>query len=291
MADLLTKLVQRTLGLAPTVAPSIVPLFAPDASLSGATAPVVAAPPDAPSAIVAASEAEPAPRPEAPSAEDGAPVAATSAVASMLTAPTAEAGVSRHAGDRQSAAPATSQPPVIEISTGRVADAFGSTTAPQLRPTASREAGKAEGHRSDDALLLPPHEPGPPRAVPRAPAAPVAGPPPQPPGRPSSAPLAEAAIPWEDSPDTALLMPLNPPVAATGAVASILTTPTAEAGPSRRGEPVAAASGPPVIEITIGRVEVRAVQPPAPARSRPAAPPAPQVSLEEYLRRQNGGKR
>jgi hypothetical protein len=40
----------------------------------------------------------------------------------------------------------------------------------------------------------------------------------------------------------------------------------------------------PVIQISIGRIEVRATPPPAqPARPRPAAPSAP--SLEEYLRR------
>jgi hypothetical protein len=46
----------------------------------------------------------------------------------------------------------------------------------------------------------------------------------------------------------------------------------------------------PVIQVTIGRIEVRAVTPPAPARSAPARP-SPAPSLDEYLKRRNGGER
>ncbi|MEP7343058.1 MAG: hypothetical protein ABI977_35350 [Acidobacteriota bacterium] len=46
----------------------------------------------------------------------------------------------------------------------------------------------------------------------------------------------------------------------------------------------------PVIRVTIGRIDVRAVtQAPPPARR--ATPPAPKLSLEDYLRSRNGGKR
>ncbi len=62
--------------------------------------------------------------------------------------------------------------------------------------------------------------------------------------------------------------------------------PPGESAPPRDQE------APPVIEITIGRVEVKAVYPPAPpARPREAVPVAPRLSLEEYLRNQNGGRR
>ncbi|HEU4792604.1 MAG TPA: hypothetical protein VFS96_03005 [Nitrolancea sp.] len=45
----------------------------------------------------------------------------------------------------------------------------------------------------------------------------------------------------------------------------------------------------PAIQVTIGRIEVRAViQPPTP-RQRPT-PPAPKVSLDDYLRARDGGK-
>jgi len=47
----------------------------------------------------------------------------------------------------------------------------------------------------------------------------------------------------------------------------------------------------PTIQVTIGRVEVRATPPPAPAPQRPRAKP-PVMSLDEYLRQRNrGGQR
>lgn len=55
--------------------------------------------------------------------------------------------------------------------------------------------------------------------------------------------------------------------------------------PARRAEPAAE----PVIQVTIGRIEVRATPAPrAPARERPAARPA--VDLEEYLRQRAKGE-
>jgi hypothetical protein len=44
----------------------------------------------------------------------------------------------------------------------------------------------------------------------------------------------------------------------------------------------------PTIQVTIGRIEVRASQPSTPPSNRPRAA-APQLSLEEYLRRRDGG--
>jgi hypothetical protein len=48
---------------------------------------------------------------------------------------------------------------------------------------------------------------------------------------------------------------------------------------------------PPTIHVSIGRIEVRAVTAPAPQQQRPAAPAPPKLSLDEYLRAQNGAKR
>jgi len=45
----------------------------------------------------------------------------------------------------------------------------------------------------------------------------------------------------------------------------------------------------PVIRVTIGRVDVRAVSAPAPPPRR-QAPTGPKLSLEEYLRSRNGRK-
>jgi hypothetical protein len=47
---------------------------------------------------------------------------------------------------------------------------------------------------------------------------------------------------------------------------------------------------PPTIRITIGRVEVRAVVPPAP-QAKPRSTHAPKLPLDEYLRSRNGGRR
>ena len=47
----------------------------------------------------------------------------------------------------------------------------------------------------------------------------------------------------------------------------------------------------PVIRVTIGRIDVRAVLPPAPPAPRPAAPTGPVLSLEEYLKQRDGGRR
>lgn len=48
----------------------------------------------------------------------------------------------------------------------------------------------------------------------------------------------------------------------------------------------------PTIRVSIGRIDVRAVTPPAPSAPRPAAMrPGPALSLDEYLKQQKGGRR
>lgn len=46
---------------------------------------------------------------------------------------------------------------------------------------------------------------------------------------------------------------------------------------------------PPEIQVTIGRVEIRAVMPPSPVNSPPGA--APRLSLDDYLKQTAGGAR
>jgi hypothetical protein len=50
------------------------------------------------------------------------------------------------------------------------------------------------------------------------------------------------------------------------------------------------ATSPPPIHVTIGRVEVRAILP-TPQSPRSAPPPAPKLSLDDYLKQRNGGGR
>jgi hypothetical protein len=59
--------------------------------------------------------------------------------------------------------------------------------------------------------------------------------------------------------------------------------------PPARG-PVPAATPPPAVHVTIGRVEIRAVAPPA-GSLRPAPPAAPRLTLDAFLCGQHGGRR
>jgi hypothetical protein len=45
------------------------------------------------------------------------------------------------------------------------------------------------------------------------------------------------------------------------------------------------------VHISIGRIEVRAVTPPAQPAARTPPAPRPKLSLDEYLRQRNEGKR
>ncbi len=78
----------------------------------------------------------------------------------------------------------------------------------------------------------------------------------------------------------------HPPV--TPVAAGQRTAPTAAAS-----SPVASPEAPPIVRVTIGRVEVRAVLPPPvePPRSQRLAPPAPgpSLSLDDYLKQGRGG--
>lgn len=55
-------------------------------------------------------------------------------------------------------------------------------------------------------------------------------------------------------------------------------------------EPIVTQEAAPLIRVTIGRVEVRAILSPPPA-PRPTIRPSPTLSLEDYLKQREGGKR
>lgn len=89
------------------------------------------------------------------------------------------------------------------------------------------------------------------------------------------------------APERELRSPLAPP-------ARLADLPTVE--PSRGGAvPEAAAFAgaedqETVVSVTIGRIDVRAVPPPAPAR-RAARPAGPRLSLADYLKQRGEGRR
>ncbi len=102
----------------------------------------------------------------------------------------------------------------------------------------------------------------------------------RPAARPERTRLLATVEPVEDA-------PLPPP-------ARRADLPTVE--PSRGGAvPAAAAFGgaeeqETVVSVTIGRIDVRAVPPPAPAR-RAARPAGPRLSLADYLKQRGEGRR
>jgi len=61
------------------------------------------------------------------------------------------------------------------------------------------------------------------------------------------------------------------------------------AGAALNAQPRAQPSAVPAVRITIGRIDVRAVTPPEPARARTPTTPPP-LSLDDYLERRRGGR-
>ena len=303
MADFLTRLASRTLGLAPMAEPLIAPMFAPEApapSITGSDEPLDAAPQ--------------AVEPVAPRAAAGLPSASPLENRERAVA----------ARPRPDPAEARPAPPRMGETASRTSlaapdDAFVSEFPPRRLPQRAPAAASETG--DDDAHLMPaagaPQRQSPVRRATPAATTPL--------GRPDSPDLFPTPAPgpadrvaaasrsalrqgragpswWDGEPDETLLLPrdavaapLAPQTAPAGggrdlgrAVASV--TPAAEAAPPRRAERAEAAAvpaSPPTIEVTIGRVEVRAVHSPAPvARPKGGAPVAPGLSLEEYLRTQ-----
>lgn len=117
---------------------------------------------------------------------------------------------------------------------------------------------------------------------------------------PNRAPLApEAVLPPaadpaskrpQDIPEKLPAREDQPALAAPSVIRPRPKEPEAPAPPLRA--PEADATAGPIIRVTIGRVEVRATAPAAPAASRPAPPPRrPALSLDNYLQQRNGGRR
>ena len=67
-------------------------------------------------------------------------------------------------------------------------------------------------------------------------------------------------------------------------------TPVLPPAPPKIELPTPDAPPEPTIRVSIGRIDVRAADTP-PAKAAPVKRPAPQLSLDEYLRLRSGGKR
>jgi hypothetical protein len=78
---------------------------------------------------------------------------------------------------------------------------------------------------------------------------------------------------------------LVPPVPAIPMIPVSPVNPAGRAPPV--GQPELPAEEPSAVRVTIGRVEVRAIFPPAATLPKPKSPPAPAVSLEEYLKEES----
>lgn len=287
MADFLTRLASRAMGLAPVVEPVVGSLFAPEPAIATVGGFDVALnearrPPEM------AMGQDTLPLPSAPLPES----AYRSTTERQHPEPTHAASPNAHNAsepDRR-VVPSTER--------GQSVVSAPAATQPQ-RATAGETA-------AEDTLLLPPSGPAM-RALPVGPSrravatlsvrptqsdrgfGPTAWLPEEPAGAPeqsSKKRVDEASAPRHEMTGAPLLMPLAPAES---------PPPSRQNAPRRRGEhgqvaTTALSPAPsPTIEITIGRVEVRAVHPPAPAtRPKPASPPTARVSLEDYLRDQQG---
>jgi hypothetical protein len=295
MADFLTRLASRTLGLAPVAKPLVAPMFAPDSSL-----PVMTGADEALDAL------QPAGGPVA-TLGDLPPVSSSESTVRLVTPrprhdPIEARLTQPNAGETKLR---TTMPAPDDVIVGDLP----MRQRLLLTPAASKTADQ-------DALLMP-------IAGTSESRSPVGASPPaetQLPARPdvrvpsltstarSEEPVAASdrsvvrpgrAAPssWDVELGEPPLLPLNPvKTMSMRRDARAAVTPADEPEPPHRperGQAVAAATLPmPTIEITIGRVEVRAMHQPAPvARPQVVAPTAPRLSLEEYLRNQNGGRR
>lgn len=239
MADFLSRLAERTLGIAEGARPRIAPLFAADAS------PAQSEP------LELGDELPRAIPPPSPPRDDMARRALVEAIHDHAMIPAAPAP----------AAAETARPP-------RARDRDDTRPlAASERPAPSREVSSAATDQ-----VARPGQPGA-QPAPLATRQPV-------PGRTDRDPVAPADRGRDDD---APLVP-SPPVArrpsmGEGERHAALSDPL---GDARREEPA--------VSVTIGRVEVRAVFP-SPPPARPAPRPAPQLTLEEYVRQRREGLR
>jgi len=317
MGDYLTRLVQRTLGMAPVVRPAIAPLYAPGPVMTGAGArvseeafpgevvdtsfslediPVVpqagrshrAMSLPAVSETPKGSEEQLEPGPSAPPNHlRGTPRRQPESQAERARAQAPPEAREIRRDGKPSAVFATPQNPSPALTLSgpkpRIPTSVNETEA-ALPARENRPLFSLPLHPDipDHApLLVPPHGERSGITVTRE-AAPEQG--------RSQAAFTASADSLPSSPDESPAQQIFRP----RVVLSERQTPSAVEAPTkgdrRRGAPESATAAP-TIRVTIGRVEVRANLPPtAAARSKPARP-GPMLSLDDYLKRRNEGRR
>lgn len=299
MPGFLTRLVERARGTGPAARPLIAPSYSPAPELRGDRSPLVAADDHV--------EAE------------GARTPAGRGATRRLTAPAPESqppdeSASLSSRDEDAAPRATAQtlmpprpiaPPAEHASGERADKEIASPT--DHASAAGRESRTATNVKVTEIELLMPRtdRPTSPPPIfqpqPRATAA-----------RDAQEPAADAAISSPSRPGPASAEQVSGERAKTSEASARQSEHVAEPAASAKspaprviqvstvrrevistpGESAAArehvVESPPTVHVSIGRVEVRAVAPPRPAPPRAQAPAAPKMSLDEYLRSQDG---
>jgi hypothetical protein len=268
MADFLTRLARRAIGTEPTVRPVLAPLFAPGPDLPavGADDSLIAieeqdhdAPAHVPSSRRPVRGAAP---PSGPIGEPASTLPVPHPPLSALAMPTAAPSEPSASGSPQSASRAAVPPPSpLSGDQPAAAPPAGQPTV-EVPPLAAAPPERAEVIASRAAAASV-DRPAVAESLPR---------PVEPTGLLTSVSIANKGRSEESA-----ARPVESAMAAT--------PPPAEAAPPPPP------TVPPTIRVSIGRIDVRAVQAPvsAPRRTVPTAPAAP--SLEEYLRARGGGRR
>lgn len=295
MTDFFTRLAEHTLGRAPVAEPLVAPSFAPAASWTvteGLATPTEAqqTPPSPPI---------PSQRAEPPTAETAVPLP------TLVPESPAEAHAPARVGPAAKPMVEKERPAASSVSKPAPAGRPAPKAAPEKART--EEPRVVQAHptpESTPVAIQPPVPETTRRALARsAPALPVdvpqlvaleSAPAQQHPAKPLP-PTPKAETVQETPPiqhaikvETRVASPAQTPPPPQPSVTRQARQSTAmPPSQSLTAEP---APQPPAIRVTIGRVEVRAVQPPEPFLPRPRpAMRMPAVSLDDYLRRRNGG--
>ncbi|MDQ3327039.1 MAG: hypothetical protein M3506_00745 [Chloroflexota bacterium] len=282
MENYLTRLVERTLGLAEVALPVIPPMFAPDTTVA-----IDASMRDDPLQPVALFEDQPTQEAKGRTTPSSRPVPSSKPGSDEADGVAPPVPAAQH---ERSASIVGESPPVSE--------AFGAPALPGRVRLPALETSRQEPPVAPASSVEPGVSPTA-FAEKVSPAIPAAT-------RAVAAPVVRlAAVPVTDSAPTHVdrsAPPAGPtdwsaPVRATkSTVADRATAPEDGASRLTASRPPARPalenerSSAPVVRITVGRIEVRALQPVAapPARRSPA--PAPGLSLDAYLRAQHGGR-